>query len=68
MPKVNLALTSDMHCNHYKGSCSLNITTRICNINFCPVYHATAFLIRVQEMIALTALFYLSGFAIRFVF
>lgn len=58
MPKVlHLTLTSDTHCYHYKASCSLNITTFICNIDFCPVYRATAFLVRVEEIIALTALF-----------
>lgn len=35
----------------------MNIRILICNIDFSPVYHTTAFLIRVQKLIALTALF-----------
>lgn len=52
-----LTLKSDIQCNHCKDSCSLNIIILICNIDFSPVYNATALLIRVQKLIALTALF-----------
>lgn len=58
MPKVLcLTLKSDIYCNHCKDSCSMNIITLICNIDFSPVHHTTALLIRVQKLIALTALF-----------